>query len=102
MWTFLHQLPRRVMIGGVRFYQLAISPHFPSTCRYTPTCSQYAIEAFRTYGALKGLILALHRIGRCNPWGGQGYDPPRWYGEATSEEASEAAEHRDHCSTCCS
>jgi len=102
MWTFLHQLPRRVMIGFVRFYQMAISPHFPSTCRYTPTCSQYAIEAFRKYGALKGFVLAAHRIGRCNPWGGQGYDPPRWYGETVPEESAEPVDSPEHPATCCS
>lgn len=66
---------RRLMIYMVRFYQLAISPMFPSCCRYTPTCSQYAIEAISKYGPLKGGWLALKRILRCNPWGGSGYDP---------------------------
>lgn len=57
------------------FYQRAISPHFPAACRYTPTCSQYALEALRKYGPLKGLRLAIKRILRCHPWGGSGYDP---------------------------
>lgn len=59
----------------VIFYRGAISPHFPATCRYTPTCSQYALEALRKYGAVKGLWLTIKRIGRCHPWGGSGYDP---------------------------
>lgn len=47
----------------------------PAACRYTPTCSQYAVEAISTHGALKGGMLALRRICRCHPWGGSGYDP---------------------------
>ncbi len=64
-----------LLLLPIRFYQVAISPHFPATCRYTPTCSQYAIEALRKYGPLKGLWLAARRILRCHPWGGHGYDP---------------------------
>ncbi|WP_289004132.1 membrane protein insertion efficiency factor YidD [uncultured Kingella sp.] len=52
-----------------------MSPLIPPRCRYTPTCSQYAIEAVRKYGALKGGWLALKRLARCHPWGGCGYDP---------------------------
>ncbi len=59
----------------VRFYQVAISPFKPPTCRYTPTCSQYTIEALQKYGVLKGGWLAIKRIGSCHPWGGNGYDP---------------------------
>ena len=59
----------------VRFYQVAISPLKPPTCRFSPTCSTYAIEALRKYGLLKGGALALKRIMRCHPWGGSGYDP---------------------------
>lgn len=66
---------KTILILIVRFYQGAISPLFPSCCRYTPTCSQYAIEAIRKHGALKGSWLALKRILRCQPWGGSGYDP---------------------------
>ena len=65
----------KVLIILVRFYQHAISPHFPPACRYTPTCSSYAVEALRKYGAIKGGWLALKRISRCHPWGGSGYDP---------------------------
>jgi putative membrane protein insertion efficiency factor len=59
----------------VRFYQLGISPFLPSACRYTPTCSQYTIEALQMHGLIKGSWLSLKRILSCNPWGGRGYDP---------------------------
>ena len=59
----------------IRFYQYAISPLLGSSCRYTPTCSQYGVEAIKKYGAFKGGWLTLKRIGRCNPWGGHGHDP---------------------------
>ena len=59
----------------IRFYQVCISPLKPPTCRFTPTCSQYALEAFRKYGPLKGFWISLRRILRCHPWGGSGYDP---------------------------
>ena len=75
------RLPRTLLVGAVRFYQLGISPWFPATCRYSPTCSQYAVLALKEYGALRGSLLAVWRILRCNPWGGHGYDPPRWFGE---------------------
>ncbi|MCC8175898.1 MAG: membrane protein insertion efficiency factor YidD [Bacteroidales bacterium] len=66
---------RKLLILPIRFYQLAISPMLPASCRYVPTCSQYAIEALQKYGALKGGWLAIKRICRCHPWGGSGYDP---------------------------
>jgi conserved hypothetical protein YidD len=59
----------------VRFYQIVISPLKPPSCRFTPTCSNYAIEALKKHGPLKGLYLAIKRILRCHPWGGSGYDP---------------------------
>lgn len=59
----------------IRFYQQVISPHLGVNCRYTPTCSAYAIQALQKHGLLKGSWLALRRILRCNPWGGSGYDP---------------------------
>ncbi|MDE6644937.1 MAG: membrane protein insertion efficiency factor YidD [Muribaculaceae bacterium] len=66
---------RRVLILPIRFYQLCISPMLPASCRFTPTCSQYAIEAISRHGAVRGMWLALRRIARCHPWGGSGYDP---------------------------
>ena len=65
----------KLLIAPIRFYQLCISPMFPPACRFTPTCSQYATEAIRTHGPMRGLFLALRRISRCHPWGGSGYDP---------------------------
>jgi putative membrane protein insertion efficiency factor len=65
----------RFLTGVVRFYQVAVSPWTPASCRYTPTCSGYALEAIERYGAARGGWLALRRIGRCHPWGGHGYDP---------------------------
>ena len=59
----------------VRFYQVAIPPLKPPPCRFSPTCSTYALEALKKYGLLKGGRLALRRIMRCHPWGGSGYDP---------------------------
>lgn len=64
-----------LLILPIKFYRACISPMFPPSCRYTPTCSQYAIEAITKYGPIKGLWLAVKRILRCHPWGGQGYDP---------------------------
>ena len=64
-----------VLVIPIRFYQVTISPFLPATCRFTPTCSQYALEALRKHGPLKGLWLAVRRILRCHPWGGSGYDP---------------------------
>lgn len=66
---------KKIAIIFVKFYQAAISPLLPNSCRYTPTCSQYAIEAINKYGAIKGSWMGLKRILRCHPWGGHGYDP---------------------------
>lgn len=63
------------LIALVRFYQLCISPLTTPSCRFTPTCSQYALEALRRHGPLKGGWLTLRRLLRCHPWGGSGYDP---------------------------
>ncbi|MBT6283865.1 MAG: membrane protein insertion efficiency factor YidD [Rhodospirillaceae bacterium] len=64
-----------LLIGLARGYKLLISPVLPQTCRFHPTCSSYAIEAIRTHGPGRGGLMALRRITRCHPWGGQGYDP---------------------------
>ena len=64
-----------VLSWPIKFYKYAVSPMLPPSCRYTPTCSQYALEALKKYGALKGTWLTIKRIARCHPWGGQGYDP---------------------------
>ena len=59
----------------IRMYQYLISPLLPATCRYTPTCSHYALEALKKHGLFRGGVLALKRIFSCHPWGGSGYDP---------------------------
>ncbi len=65
----------RVLSAPIRFYQRFISPALPPTCRYYPSCSAYAVGALQEHGALRGLWLAVRRIGRCHPWHAGGYDP---------------------------
>lgn len=59
----------------IRLYQITLSPYMGRQCRYTPTCSNYALEALQKHGLLRGSWLAFRRILRCAPWGGSGYDP---------------------------
>ena len=59
----------------IRLYQAGISPYLPSVCRYEPTCSEYSIDAIKNFGLVKGFFLTIKRLLRCNPLGGQGYDP---------------------------
>ncbi len=66
---------KRIALALITFYRRAISPMTPPSCRFTPSCSEYAYEAIEKYGILKGGRLAIWRILRCNPWGGSGYDP---------------------------
>jgi uncharacterized protein len=65
---------RAIATAPVRFYQRAISPGLPARCRYHPTCSEYAVQAVRRYGVLRGAVLAVWRILRCNPWSHGGVD----------------------------
>ena len=71
---FLGLIPRRVVAGLIRMYQVAASP-FPSPCRYHPTCSTYTLDAVRRYGAVRGSWLGLRRILRCHPFARGGVDP---------------------------
>lgn len=71
----LSKLLSEILILPIRLYQILISPILPNACRYTPTCSHYAVEALRKHGPIKGLFLATKRILSCNPWGGHGHDP---------------------------
>tara|TARA_B100000768_G_scaffold36406_1_gene35098 strand:- start:433 stop:654 length:222 start_codon:yes stop_codon:yes gene_type:complete len=64
-----------ILIAPIWLYQKLISPFFPSTCRFNPTCSNYAIDAINLKGPFVGFWLALKRISKCHPWGGTGYDP---------------------------
>jgi len=63
------------LIALIRIYQWGISPYLGPRCRYTPSCSRYAVEALKKYGPFKGSWLSLRRIARCHPWGGHGVDP---------------------------
>ncbi|HEV2249343.1 MAG TPA: membrane protein insertion efficiency factor YidD [Candidatus Limnocylindria bacterium] len=65
----------RALLSALRFYKAKISPGLPPACRYTPTCSEYAIEAVERYGALRGSGLAIRRVVSCNPFARGGYDP---------------------------
>ena len=69
------KLLSQLLLIPIFFYQRFISPMLGKNYRFTPTCSQYAVEAIRKYGPFKGLFLAIKRILRCHPWGGSGYDP---------------------------
>lgn len=63
-----------LLIGIIKIYKLIPGP-WHDACRFTPTCSDYSIDAIKRFGALKGSWLSIKRIIRCNPWGGKGYDP---------------------------
>ncbi len=65
----------RGLLMLVRAYQYVLSPHFGTQCRFTPTCSHYAVDALTRYGAMKGSVLTTGRILRCHPWCDGGYDP---------------------------
>ena len=73
--NFLKTIIGALFILLIKIYQNLISPILPNACRYTPTCSQYGIEAIKKHGAFKGGWLTLKRIASCNPWGGHGHDP---------------------------
>jgi len=66
---------KNIIVILIQIYQQAISVNFPPSCRFTPTCSQYAIEAVQKYGPIKGLMMASYRILKCNPFHPGGYDP---------------------------
>ncbi len=71
----MNKIFSRFFILLIRFYQYAISPMLGANCRYTPTCSEYSVNAFKKHGVFKGFYLSAKRILSCNPWGGHGYDP---------------------------
>jgi len=66
---------KRVLLAALRFYKAQISPALPPACRYTPTCSEYAIEAVDRHGAWRGTVMAIRRVISCNPFARGGYDP---------------------------
>ncbi|MBR9830658.1 membrane protein insertion efficiency factor YidD [bacterium] len=71
----MNRLFSHIFIVLIRFYQYTISPILGANCRYSPTCSEYSVEAFKNHGVFKGFYLSAKRIISCNPWGGHGYDP---------------------------
>mgnify|MGYP001028642508 FL=1 len=75
IWMLLKKGLVALLILPVKLYQYVLSPMIGPSCRYTPTCSQYSVEALRKHGPFKGLWLSLKRIVSCNPWGGHGHDP---------------------------
>lgn len=74
-WRVLMKALSWLLVLPILFYQRYITPFTPPSCRFTPTCSEYARQALLVHGPFKGLLLAVWRILRCNPWGGSGYDP---------------------------
>ncbi|QHS56669.1 membrane protein insertion efficiency factor YidD [Mucilaginibacter sp. 14171R-50] len=75
LWGIIKSITGAFFLLLIKIYQYLISPILPNACRYTPTCSQYGIEAIKKHGAFKGGWLTIKRIARCNPWGGHGHDP---------------------------
>lgn len=72
---FVINLPKNIALGLLRFYQTVISPLTPPTCRFYPTCSEYAVTSFRRYGFAKGFVLTVKRLSKCHPFHPGGYDP---------------------------
>jgi uncharacterized protein len=75
IWPVMRKITIAPFLALIWLYKYSISPFLPNSCRYTPTCSTYAVEALKKHGLIKGGLLAMWRILRCNPWGGHGYDP---------------------------
>jgi len=75
--VIIKQIVKKFFVGCIKGYQYLISPLFPPSCRFTPTCSDYAIQAIETHGVLRGVVLALWRILRCHPFAKGGHDPVR-------------------------
>ncbi|KAA8518914.1 hypothetical protein F0562_016312 [Nyssa sinensis] len=73
----------KAALSMLRFYKREISPLLPNSCRYVPTCSEYSMIAYKKYGVVKGTVLTAWRLCRCNPLGGSGFDPPRWFDETS-------------------
>ena len=89
---------RATLVGMIRLYQVGISSWTPAACRFTPTCSAYAIQALERHGVVRGLWLAVRRLLRCHPWGGKGFDPvphPRALAEGVGEPGSPSNPRED-------
>ncbi len=72
---FISNLFKLLFTNIIKIYQRFMSPYFPSSCKFSPTCSKYGIDAINKYGVLKGSVLTVKRILKCNPWSKGGYDP---------------------------
>lgn len=75
LYHFFGQAMSILLLAPIYFYRMCISPLTQPSCRFTPTCSMYAIQAIKRHGPILGLYLAIKRVLRCHPWGGSGYDP---------------------------
>lgn len=75
MFAKLNKIILKIMLLAIRAYQLMLSPLIGNNCRFTPSCSQYFMEALKEHGILRGSYLGFKRIGKCHPWGKSGYDP---------------------------
>ena len=73
--VFVHDLPKRALIGFIRAYRLLLSPWLGNVCRFEPTCSAYSLQALEQHGAIVGTSLTLYRLVRCQPWCQGGHDP---------------------------
>lgn len=89
---------KKIIIGLVRFYQKFISPAFPPSCRYYPTCSSYTLQAVERHGALKGILMGFVRIFRCNPFfkGGRDPVPDHFTLKRQYPAQSQTCDHSDH------
>lgn len=95
----VRRLPVVLLTGLVRFYQLAISPWTAPSCKYYPSCSQYALVALQRHGALRGGWLAIRRLGRCHPWAAGGVDdvpPAGQWRDPSSSPARDGHHHAHH------
>lgn len=95
VWHAVMHLLAQPLVWLVQLYRLTLSPFVGQHCRFTPTCSQYAIEALQVHGAVKGSVLAAQRLGRCHPWCEGGYDPvpPISAGQAANETGESRFPH---------
>lgn len=82
----VNNLGVKAALSMLKFYKREISPLLPNSCRFVPTCSEYSMTAYKKYGVAKGTILTAWRLCRCNPLGGSGFDPPRWFDEPSPPE----------------
>jgi putative membrane protein insertion efficiency factor len=73
--SFIGFLPKILILFSIRVYQLTFRHLFPTRCRFSPTCSEYSLEAIKKYGILKGVVMSVHRISKCHPFHPGGYDP---------------------------